>query len=106
MGLSSHDQTARQFVFDSVDVSDLKWSPLDVIVEKLTNLQAEGYTDLEVEAYDDYGSATTTLKVTKQRLENDEEYAGRMKFVKAREKREYDHFLQLKAKFEDPTKPF
>jgi endo-alpha-1,4-polygalactosaminidase (GH114 family) len=103
MGLSSY---ARQFVSDTVDVSDLKWSSLDVVVEELTRLQAEGYTGFDVDTYDDYGSTSVELKVTKQRLENDEEYEARMKQTEFLRKREYDHFLKLKAKFEDPTKPF
>jgi GrpB-like predicted nucleotidyltransferase (UPF0157 family) len=106
MGLSSYDSTARQVTHDIVDVSDLRWSSLDAAVERLTDLQTKGYTGFDVEAYDDYGSTEVTLKVTRERLENDEEYEIRMKRAEFLRKREYDHFLELKAKFEDPTKPF
>ena len=110
MGLSSYNSTARsavrQVMHDIVDVSELRWSSLDTAVETLTDLQAKGYTGFDVEAYEEYGSTTVTLKVTKERLENDEEYEARMKRAEFLRKREYDHFLELKAKFEDPTKPF
>jgi hypothetical protein len=106
MGLSSYDQTARQVTHDVVDVSDLRWSSLDTVVETLTDLQAKGYTAFAVDAYEEYGSTDVTLKVTRERLENDEEYEARMKRTEFLRKREYDHFLKLKAKFEDPTKPF
>jgi hypothetical protein len=110
MGLSSYNSTARstarQVTHDIVDVSELRWSSLDTAVETLTDLQAKGYTGFDVEAYEEYGSTTVTLKVTKERLENDEEYEARMKRAEFIRKREYDHFLELKAKFEDPTKPF
>ena len=110
MGLSNYNSTARstvrQVTHDVVDVSDLRWSSLDTVVETLTDLQAKGYTAFDVEAYEEYGSTDVTLKVTRERLENDEEYEARMKQTEFLRKREYDHFLKLKAKFEDPTKPF
>jgi hypothetical protein len=106
MGISSYNPTVRQVTHDIVDVSDLRWSSLDAVVDRLTDLQAKGYTGFDVDTYDDYGSTSVELKVTRERLENDEEYETRMKQTEFLRKREYDHFLKLKAKFEDPTKPF
>jgi hypothetical protein len=120
MGISDYDPTARQITHDVVDVSDLRWSSsgsgsgsgtggtkLDAVVERLTDLQAKGYTGFDVEAYEEqYGGTEVTLKVTRERLENDEEYEVRMKRTEFFKKREYQHFLELKAKFEDPAKAF
>jgi hypothetical protein len=100
------DQTARQNILDSVDVSDLKWSSLNAVIERLAELQSQGYTGFDVEAGERYGDPCVKLTVTKQRLENDEEYGKRMKQEETWRKREYAQFLALKAKFEDPTKPF
>ena len=105
MGISNYDPTARQVTHDVVDVSGLRWSSLDAVVERLTDLQAKGYTGFDVEAYaEQTGCTEVTLKVTRERLENDKEYEVRMKRTEFLEKREYQHFLALKAKFEDPAK--
>lgn len=104
MEISSYDPTARQVTDDIVDVSDLRWLSLDIVVERLTDLQAKGYTGFDVESYEEYGSTEVTLKVTRERLENDEEYEARMKRTEFLRKCEYEHFLALKAKFEDPAK--
>ena len=105
MEISSYDPTARQVARDVVDVSDLRWSSLDAAVERLTDLQAKGYTGFDAEAYGrQYGDTEVTLTVSRVRLENDEEYEVRMKRTEFLEKREYEHFLALKAKFEDPAK--
>ena len=105
MGISNYDPTARQVTHDVVDVSGLRWSSLDAVVERLTDLLAKGYTGFDVEAYEEqYGGTDVTLKVTRERVENDEEYEARMKRTEFFRKREYEHFLALKAKFEDPAK--
>ena len=103
---NNYDPMARQNVFDRVDVSDLRWSSLDAVIERLTELRSQGYTGFDAEAQEEWGDHCVGLTVTRRRLENDEEYEQRIKIEKANEKRDYAIFLALKAKFEDPTKPF
>ena len=97
---NKYDPMARQTILDKVDVSDLRWSLLDTVVERLTELQARGYTGFDVETYEEWGGACVRMAVIKQRLETDDEYATRMGYIEAERKRQYEAYLALKAKFE------
>lgn len=97
---NKYNPMARQTILDNVDVSDLKWSSLNAVVERLTELQAQGYTAFDAETHEEWGDSVVTIKVTKQRLETDEEYARRLGYLEADRKRQYEAYLALKAKFE------
>jgi hypothetical protein len=100
MALFNRDFTARGTVLDTVDVSDLKYSSLKEVVGRLTELLAQGYTGFDAEIREEYGSSSIELGVTKQRLENDEEYANRMKLIETSRQRRHEEYLRLKAEFE------
>lgn len=90
---------ARQTVYDEVNVSDLNYSSLGSVIERLIEYKREGYDKFEVEAYEDYGSTVATLRVTRRRLENDEEYANRMRSMEAYRERRRQEYLRLREEF-------
>jgi hypothetical protein len=100
MAYTRPDPTARQTRLDEVDISDLRWSSLDALVERLTELQTQGYTGFNAETHEEYGDFVVTINVTRQRPESDEEYATRMGEIDASRERRRQAYLSLKAEFE------
>ena len=83
--------------------------PLELAVKTLQdylkNLTEEGYSNLKIE--DDCGDYGAHLSITGDRLENDKEYASRLRKLEAEKKRKaaqrqkrYEKYLKLKKEFE------
>jgi hypothetical protein len=91
----------RQTVFDYYDLSDYEYTDISIVIKKLIELHDEGYTKVDIEAeIDGYGCPRAKFKVTRTRLESDDEYATRMAFVEAQRERRRQEYLKLKAEFE------
>lgn len=91
---------ARQNVYDNYSLDEYSYSDIEVVIAKLTELLAEGYTKLDVGANDDgFGNAESTFHVVRTRLENDEEYASRISLLKAMRKNRYEQYVRLQKEF-------
>ena len=73
---------------------------IGTLIAELQELQEQGWEKVETDKYNDYGDDVFTIRVTKSRLENDEEFARRRRIFEANEQHEREHYLLLKAKFE------
>ena len=94
------DPNARQKVYDNYSLNDYSYSDIEVVIAKLTELLAEGYTKLEVEACDDgYGGTERNFSAVRERLENDKEYADRMGIRETNRKRRYEQYVKLREEF-------
>jgi hypothetical protein len=76
---------------------------LKKIKEDLAELEKLGVTDIAIEPYDNYGSASVDINAFISRVETDEEYKERTYKVSVREeeikKRELEQFERLKLKY-------
>ena len=94
------DPDTRQKVYDNYSLNDYTYSDIEVVIAKLTELLAEGYTKLDVEAHGDgYGGGELSFNVVRERLENDKEYANRMKLREAWRKSRYEQYVKLQKEF-------
>lgn len=94
------DPNARQKVYDNYSLNDYSYSDIEYVIAKLTELLAEGYTKLDVEACSDgYGGAELTFNAVRIRLENDKEYANRMGLRETNRKRRYQEYVKLREEF-------
>lgn len=94
------DPNARQKVHDSYSLNDYTYSDIEEVIAKLTELLAEGYTKLDVEACgDSYGDVELNFNAVRVRLENDEEYANRTKLMEAMRRSRYEQYVKLMAEF-------
>ena len=100
------DPTTRQAVHDNYSLNSYTYSDIEVVIAKLTELLAEGYTRLDVEAGSDgYGGTELNFNAVRVRLENDEEYGNRTKLVEAHRQRRYQEYLRMREEFGN-TGPF
>ncbi|MCP4650380.1 MAG: hypothetical protein GY853_09925 [PVC group bacterium] len=51
---------------------------IDALITVLQKLKLEGFTSVELDVEDDYGSISANLLASKRRLETDEEYEKRL----------------------------
>ena len=94
------DPNARQNVYDNYDLGEYTYSDIEVVIAKLTELLAEGYTKLDVEAGSDgYGGGELDFNAVRVRLENDEEYTNRTKLKEAMRRNRYEQYVKLMAEF-------
>ena len=94
------DPNARQKVHDNYSLDSYSYSDIEVVIAKLTELLAEGYTKLDVEAGGDgYGGAELNFNAVRVRLENDEEYGNRMRLKEAMRRSRYEQYVKLMAEF-------
>ena len=94
------DPTTRQNVYDNYDLGEYTYSDIEVVIAKLTELLAEGYTKLDVEVCGDgYGDAELNFNAVRVRLENDEEYGNRTKLKEAMRRNRYEQYVKLMAEF-------
>lgn len=94
------DPNARQNVYDNYDLGEYTYSDIEVVIAKLTELLAEGYTKLDVEARgDSYGDVELNFNAVRVRLENDEEYTNRTKLKEAMRRSRYEQYVKLMAEF-------
>jgi hypothetical protein len=94
------DPNTRQKVYDNYSLNNYTYSDIEVVIAKLTELLAEGYTKLDVEAHEDgYGGAELNFNVVRIRLENDKEYANRMKLRESSRKSRYEQYVKLQKEF-------
>ena len=94
------DPNARQNVYDNYDLGEYTYSDIEVVIAKLTELLAEGYTKLDVEAGSDgYGGGELNFNAVRVRLENDEEYTNRTKLKEAMRRSRYEQYVKLMAEF-------
>ena len=94
------DPNARQNVYDNYDLGDYAYSDIEVVIAKLTELLAEGYTKLDVETCGDgYGGGELNFNAVRVRLENDEEYTNRTKLKEAMRRSRYEQYVKLMAEF-------
>ena len=94
------DTNARQNVYDNYDLGEYTYSDIEVVIAKLTELLAEGYTKLDVEARgDSYGDVELNFNAVRVRLENDEEYTNRTKLKEAMRRSRYEQYVKLMAEF-------
>ena len=103
------DFTTRQNVRDNYNLGEYTYSDIEVVIAKLTELLAEGYTKLDVEACGDgYGGTELNFNAVRVRLENDEEYGNRisgvticeMKLMEAMMRRSrYEQYVKLQEEF-------
>lgn len=96
------DPLARQFIYDSLKVNSQEYGDLTKMIEKLTELRAEGYTRLEVDLEEEYQETYPVVSVTRQRLETDEEYEARQQLAAKHREIRRQAYLSLKGEFE-PT---
>ena len=98
--------TDRILVRDHYSLNEYSISRIDVVIEQLTELRAQGYTHVDIEAQDDgYGGHELSFDVVRQRLENDEEYGKRVGMVETYRQRRYQEYLKMREEFGD-TGPF
>lgn len=94
------DLNARQNVHDYYSLNNYSYCDIVDVIAKLTELLAEGYTKLDVEAIPyGYGGAELNFNATRIRLENDKEYANRMGLREADRKRRYQEYVKLREEF-------
>ena len=94
------DFTTRQNVHDNYNLGEYTYSDIEVVIAKLTELLAEGYTKLDVEACGDgYGGTELNFNAVRVRLENDEEYGNRMKLREAMRRSRYEQYVKLQEEF-------
>ena len=94
------DSTTRQNVYDNYNLGEYTYSDIEVVIAKLTELLAEGYTKLDVEACGDgYGGTELNFNAVRVRLENDEEYGNRTKFREAMRRSRYEQYVKLQEEF-------
>ena len=94
------DPTTRQAVHDNYDLGEYSYSDIEVVITQLTELLAEGYTRLDVEACGDgYGGAELNFNAVRVRLENDEEYTNRISLLESMRKRRYEQYVKLQEEF-------
>jgi hypothetical protein len=97
------DPLARQFIYDSLELNSQGCGDLTKMIEKLTELRAEDFTGFTVDVEEEEGQeAYPIAKVTRKRLETDEEYEARQQLAARHRKHRRQAYLRLKAEFE-PT---
>ncbi len=92
-------QYERQQVHDSQEI-DLDCVKISDAIQELTSYMERGYERIDVESYESYGSTYHKITVVRRRIETDEEYERRIGHIKVSQRREREHYEQLKAKFE------
>lgn len=99
--------TDRIYVRDTRSLNEYSYSSIDAVITRLTELRAEGYTQVDIEArLDGYGSAELDFNVVRRRLENDEEYGNRTRLVETYRQRRYQEYLKMREEFGPDTGPF
>jgi hypothetical protein len=93
--------TDRIYINETFSLNEYSSSRIEVVIEQLTELLAEGYTAVDIEAQSNsYGGAELSFNVVRRRPESDEEYATRMSGIEAQRERRRLQYLRLRAEFE------
>ena len=105
--MTNSTPTDRVYVHDTRSLNEYSYSSIDVVIARLTELRAEGYTQVYIEARPDgYGSVELDFNVVRRRLENDEEYGNRTRLVETYRQRRYLEYLRMREEFGPDTGPF
>ena len=98
--------TERREVYETKDVSYLKWESLPKLVEELQRLVDEGWSGWEVFYERGYGDIETRIAVDRKRPETDEERDRRVKMEADRESKQREsrrvEYEKLRREFEGP----
>ena len=96
----------RIYVHENFSLTAYSYSSIDELIVQLTELRAEGYTRVDIEArLDADGGAELDFNAVRRRLENDEEYGNRTRLVETYRQRRYQEYLRMREEFGD-TGPF
>ena len=91
----------RLTVYDNHDLTAYLYSDIGDLIAELIKVRELGYTKVDIDTETDhYGNTTVTFNATRARLETDEEYETRQKFIQTLRQRRHAEYLRLKAEFE------
>lgn len=93
-------KTKPKTITETLDVSDLKWTTLDNLIQELKDYRDQGWVKWDVEAYEYYGDTSIRIELSKQRLETEEGVAARLKredYCKEMRRKQYEN---LKKEFD------